>query len=356
MSESALSQEELDALMSGGDIGDEPAGGGSEEDRKALENFLTGSTAMLSSNFAQLTIPDASLKGPTASFTNRDTILGELPIVVVVVKADFSSGFPGEHMFVMAEDTAKSVVGLMTHEEDVDLDEHNLSVVSEMVSNLVGTQITALSKQTGNQSLASIAPEATKVPKALVAFPTGDFLNAEYQLDLGDGNIRQLWEVYSLSVTEAVAYALNNDAKAAPSAPPQGASRGAASSGAQASGGGKSAMGAMNVSGSANVQAVQFPSLTPHITAQEQGNISLIMDVFMEMTVELGRTRKLIKEILGMGEGTVIELDKLAGEPVDILVNHKLIAKGEVVVIDENFGVRVTEIVSPQERVRDMTY
>jgi len=104
-----------------------------------------------------------------------------------------------------------------------------------------------------------------------------------------------------------------------------------------------------------NVQSVQFPSLMPRPTAQEAGNIGLIMDVFMEMTVELGRTRKLIKEILGMGEGTIIELDKLAGEPVDILVNHKLIAKGEVVVIDENFGVRVTEIVSPMERMNDMS-
>jgi flagellar motor switch protein FliN/FliY len=103
-----------------------------------------------------------------------------------------------------------------------------------------------------------------------------------------------------------------------------------------------------------NVQSVQFPNLMPQPTAQEAGNIGLIMDVYMEMTVELGRTRKLIKEILGMGEGTIIELDKLAGEPVDILVNHKLIAKGEVVVIDENFGVRVTEIVSPMERMSDL--
>jgi len=103
-----------------------------------------------------------------------------------------------------------------------------------------------------------------------------------------------------------------------------------------------------------NVQAVQFPNLMPRNAPQEAGNISLIMDVFMEMTVELGRTRKLIKEILSMGEGTIIELDKLAGEPVDILVNHKLIAKGEVVVIDENFGVRVTEIVSPLERMNDL--
>jgi flagellar motor switch protein FliN/FliY len=94
--------------------------------------------------------------------------------------------------------------------------------------------------------------------------------------------------------------------------------------------------------------------MPPRPGVQESGNISLIMDVYMEMTVELGRTRKLIKEILGMGEGTIIELDKLAGEPVDILVNHKLIAKGEVVVIDENFGVRVTEIVSPMERMSEI--
>ena len=91
------------------------------------------------------------------------------------------------------------------------------------------------------------------------------------------------------------------------------------------------------------------------MNASEQGNISLIMDVNMEMTVELGRTKKSIKDILGMGEGTIIELDKLAGEPVDILVNHKPIAKGEVVVIDENFGVRVTEILSPMERVNELS-
>jgi flagellar motor switch protein FliN/FliY len=113
--------------------------------------------------------------------------------------------------------------------------------------------------------------------------------------------------------------------------------------------------GMMGMGQPANVQSVQFPSLMPsRASPQETGNIGLIMDVSMEMTVELGRTRKLIKEILGMGEGTIIELDKLAGEPVDILVNHKLIAKGEVVVIDENFGVRVTEIVSPMERINEM--
>ena len=113
-------------------------------------------------------------------------------------------------------------------------------------------------------------------------------------------------------------------------------------------------MGQVSGMNTPNVQSIQFPNLMGGSASTEQGNIGLIMDVFMEMTVELGRTKKQIKEILGMGEGTIIELDKLAGEPVDILVNHKPIAKGEVVVIDENFGVRVTEILSPMERVSDI--
>jgi len=101
-------------------------------------------------------------------------------------------------------------------------------------------------------------------------------------------------------------------------------------------------MGAMTP----NVQSVQYPDFTQSLNPNQQRNISLLMDVSMEMTVELGRTKWLIKDILGMGEGTIIELDKLAGEPVDILVNNNPIARGEVVVIDENFGVRVTEIIS----------
>ena len=81
------------------------------------------------------------------------------------------------------------------------------------------------------------------------------------------------------------------------------------------------------------------------------GNIGLLMDVTITVTVELGRARLSIKEILSLGEGSIIELQKLAGEPVDLLVNGKLIAKGEVVVIDENFGVRVTDIINPMDRL-----
>jgi len=84
---------------------------------------------------------------------------------------------------------------------------------------------------------------------------------------------------------------------------------------------------------------------------QQKENIGIIMDVPLEVTVELGRTRKKIKEILEFSPGSIIELDKLAGEPIDILVNGKFVAKGEVVVIDENFGIRITDIIGVEERI-----
>jgi len=239
-------------------------------------------------------------------------------------------------------------------------------VVGEVISQLVGTLITDLTKKTNNKSIAAMAPEAANVKKAVAALPAGDFLGALYPLDLGDGKSHQIWEVYGSSVTSDIARALNGDAGMGAmdmggmsmpgmSMPGMGMpNMGAPMQGMPGMGMGGMGMGGMSMGSPTNVQAVQFPNLMQRTMPQEPGNISLIMDVFMEMTVELGRTKKLIKEILSMGEGTIIELDKLAGEPVDILVNHKLIAKGEVVVIDENFGVRVTEIVSPLERMNEL--
>lgn len=103
-----------------------------------------------------------------------------------------------------------------------------------------------------------------------------------------------------------------------------------------------------------NVQSAQFGSLSAGAFSGDDTNLNLLLDIPLKVTVELGRTKKLIKEILEFSQGSIIELDKLAGEPVDILVNNKLIAKGEVVVIDENFGVRVTDIVSQMDRIQKL--
>jgi flagellar motor switch protein FliN/FliY len=301
-----------------------------------------------------MTGAEVSVTGPQVSFTNRDALLEQLPDTVTAIKVDFSSGFPGEHSFLIPEDTAKSIAGLMTKEENITLDEMAMSVIGEAIGTIVGAQITALTGKTGNKSIANIPPEAANGPKAVAALPAGDFIAARYNLDLGDGQPHSLWEIYGPGVSADIAQALSGgQAAMGGGARPAAAMGGMGGAPGMMGGNMGSSMG--GIGQPANVQPVQFSNLIPQATPQEQGNIGLIMDVFMEMTVELGRTRKLIKEILGMGEGTIIELDKLAGEPVDILVNHKLIAKGEVVVIDENFGVRVTEIVATIERMSDLT-
>jgi len=88
---------------------------------------------------------------------------------------------------------------------------------------------------------------------------------------------------------------------------------------------------------------------------RQDGNIDLLLDVKLPISIELGRTEMLVKEILECGPGTVIELNKLAGEPVDVFVNGRMVAQGEVVVVDEHFGVRVTNLLSPQDRVRSLS-
>ncbi|MDG0871145.1 flagellar motor switch phosphatase FliY [Paenibacillus thiaminolyticus] len=104
-----------------------------------------------------------------------------------------------------------------------------------------------------------------------------------------------------------------------------------------------------------NVQPVQFANFQPGSYVQhDESNLNLLLDIPLKVTVELGRTHKQIKDILELSQGSIIELDKLAGEPVDILVNNKLIAKGEVVVIDENFGVRVTDIINQWDRIQKL--
>lgn len=96
------------------------------------------------------------------------------------------------------------------------------------------------------------------------------------------------------------------------------------------------------------LQSSQYPS------SEGRGNLKLIMDVPLQVTVELGSTKMRIKEILDLGVGSVIELDKLASDPVDVYVNGRLIARGEVVVIDETFGIKITDIVSPVERINNL--
>lgn len=102
---------------------------------------------------------------------------------------------------------------------------------------------------------------------------------------------------------------------------------------------------------SATIQPIFFEELTEDFAANQKENMNLLMDLQLQVSVELGKVKKPIKDILQFTQGTIVELDRLAGENVDVLVSGKIIAKGEVVVVDQNFGVRITKIVLPEKRV-----
>jgi flagellar motor switch protein FliN/FliY len=104
----------------------------------------------------------------------------------------------------------------------------------------------------------------------------------------------------------------------------------------------------------AEAQAAQFGELRDEKKSGGEKDIDFLLDIPLDVSVELGRTRMLIKDLLQLGQGSVVELEKLAGEPMEILVNNKLVARGEVVVVNEKFGVRLTDIISPVERIRQL--
>ena len=365
MSDGSLSQDEIDALLQGSgnmDFG-EPANTNQSLSPEQIAGFrqIIGQTVDgQTSNLSMILSGDASI-----SIQNIEAITGEAlstRLAGNVVKVDYNlkEGIAGRHMYILSEEDALALAGAMMGLDEIELDDAALNALQEAFSQVSGPVLNALGEKAGTTVMPEPA-EATQTDIGSAGLPQPDFLAVTYSLSVS-GNEATVVEVFESSIVQELIQGAGGQAEdpmaglAAMAQQPQQQQQGGGLGGMDLSGLGQPQQpnqgGGMSGPG---VQSVQFPNLPQGGQSQEQGNIGLLMDVYMEMTVELGRTRKLIKEILGMGEGTIIELDKLAGEPVDILVNHKLIAKGEVVVIDENFGVRVTEIVSPMERVSNMT-
>ena len=395
MSDGVISQDEIDALLSGVPMDGLNASGQVSVapsvtiDAATLTKFAGDLKDPLVENLKQMTGVEVSAGSPTAEGASRDQFLAKLPEMVIATTADFSNTLKGDHLYVISTECAQKLVSLVNKEENAALDDMAMSVINETLSTHTNDEITALDKTGKLGGLACNPAESINVPKAMVRIPQNTFALFTYPLTI-DGQAYTLWEAIGGEAANSIASALGGGAPAAPAggalnaadmaalggmaggaaAPMGGAPMGGMPMGGMAMGGapmggmGMPMGGGMQMGGMApmggmmgtppNVQSLQYPNLMGGGAPADQGNIGLLMDVYMEMTVELGRTKKPIKEILGFGEGTIIELDKLAGEPVDILVNHKPIAKGEVVVIDENFGVRITEILSPQERVSEL--
>ncbi|MCD6121420.1 MAG: flagellar motor switch phosphatase FliY [Spirochaetales bacterium] len=383
MSDGSLSQDEIDALLQGTDnIEMETAENApsplSNQEKTVFQNLLKDIVESQGSNLSILTGKTVTIGAPEIKLVSREQFIETLPEEIVDVKIDLTEGVVGDHSYFLTTESANTISSLMMGQTGNELDEAALSAVSEAVSQMTGSAATAIGNQIGRM-LKTSPPDLKKHEKSQARLPQGDVIvSVEYPFSIEGETPSKLYEVFALSAVKDIASLAGGASAEAQGAETMAADMpGAAASQPESGvsnapfpgnifgeqGGGMQqtfgqSVGGANIGPSANppnVQPVQFANLQPSAGSTEQGNIGLLMDVYMEMTVELGRTKKLIKDILGIGEGTIIELDKLAGEPVDILVNHKLIAKGEVVVIDENFGVRVTEIVSPMERMSDLS-
>lgn len=354
MGDGSLSQEEIEALLQGAD----DLGASFEAEVPAISDAEISTLRSIASEMARsmgitlstITAAKAELQVSSAEPISMSDYGSQFSGKLVQIIADYTGGVAGMHSYVMPQEAASQIAALLMAQEEGELTDMSLSALTEGFSQMSGAALNVLKEKAG-KDVKTVDLHALSLDSASeLSLPGGEFVRVRYNLT-SNGNSSFLDEIYELDVAKALTGAGPGTGAVAPSVAqlkPQGAGQYQAAR--QAPLFGVSAQPQPSV----GVQPVQFPGLTHAEHPGVTGNIGLLMDVSMQLTVELGRTKMLIKDILGMGEGTIVELDKLAGEPVDLLVNGKLIAKGEVVVIDENFGVRVTDIISPMERISNI--
>ncbi len=358
-----------------------------------VANISMGSSA---TTLYSLVNRKVNITTPVVDMATWDEIVNEYERPCVFIKIKYTEGLEGTNILILKEHDVKIITDLMmggegTNIEDTELSEMHLSAISEAMNQMMGASATSLSSMLGRMIDIS-PPEANLVDMAglekqedISSFLLGTFVRITFKMQIGDlvdSKIMQLYPIdfakslydFFMDSQEPVAPPEPEPAAPTMAAPSMGApstgqsmgapqmpppSMGAPMMGAPTMGmpgmdfsmGMQPQMGAAPQMGMAmpniNIQPASFTPFATDVNAmQSQENIALIKDVPLEVTVELGRTSKAISDILDFAPGTIIELDKIAGEPVDVLVNGKLVAKGEVVVIEENFGVRVTEIIN----------
>ncbi|WP_042160487.1 flagellar motor switch phosphatase FliY [Paenibacillus gorillae] len=399
-----LSQEEIDALL-------KQSSGESETEQPVAENavlsdFLTSIEQDALGEIGNITFGSAAtalstllgkkvdITTPEVTFIRRDQLSDEFPKPHVAVSVQYVDGFEGINSLVIKTKDAQVIADLMLGGEGEvtaqELNEIHISAVQEAMNQMMGSSATSMS--TIFNRFVNISPPGIDIldvdsGDGMGQLPPVDiFIKISFRLMIGDLIDSTIMQLLPVSFAKQMVSTLMGggaeepaSAPAPAAAPPspqqpvaqqqapaahtQGHMQAAAASQMQqppsyyempAQPQGPQTYGDPMNRG-VNVQPVQFANFNqqPYVNTDET-NLNLLLDIPLKVTVELGRTQKQIKDILELSQGSIIELDKLAGEPVDILVNNKLIAKGEVVVIDENFGVRVTDIVSQWDRIQKL--
>ena len=390
-----LTQEEIDALLNG--AASEPAASDSASNEEAssvlsddllssMEKDALGEIGNISMGSAATTLSvllghKVNITTPTVSVDTMSTIQNQYPMPYLVVEVGYVIGINGNNILAIQASDASIIADLMMGGDGLnpqeELNDIHMSAVGEAMNQMMGTVATSLSTMFNKKI--DISPPKVNLIDLGAEDKITDLVNNDepvvktsFRMEV-DGLIdSEIMQILPLDVAkEMVSFLMGGGAEAeaqeAPAAAPQYAAPPQPQYAAPTQQPQYTAppMGAQPVyappayannvvSSGVPVQNAQFAPLTNEPVEVNAANISLIQDVPLQVTVELGRTKKSIREILEFSTGSIIELDKLAGEPVDIHVNGQLTAKGEVVVIDENFGVRITEIVSPMERVQSL--
>lgn len=373
MNEGLLSQDEINALFN------------QMNDKRELsiDDFLSsmeqdalgeiGNIALGSSTTALSSLLNqrVEITTPTLAVIEQEKIEEVINEKHVAVHVDYTEGIRGKNLLMIKENDAKIIANLMMGGDgtalDPELSELHLSAVQEAMNQMMGSAATSMSTMFSQK--VDISPPTIDIlgfpPKKLEELDEEVILEISFRLKVGnliDSNMIQfiplsfgkdmIQKVLSISEQPAVRVAeaikpVNHVQEQTVTVQSVPASSYEGTSVTQST---------PNPPPSANVQKVEYAAFSDALsTSSHAGNIDMLFDIPLEITVELGRTKMQIRKILELGPGAVIQLDKLAGEPVDILANHKLVAKGEVVVIEENFGVRITDIISPIDRISKMS-
>ena len=383
-----LSQEEINALLN--DPGQ--SAGTSDEYLTDDEKDAIGEIANISMGTAATTLfslvnRKVEISTPVVSSCTWNEIVHSYEKPCVFIRIAYTVGLDGSNLLVLKEHDVKVITDLMMGGDgtntDGELGELHLSAISEAMNQMMGSSATSLSSMLNR--MIDISPPISDLvdlqedfdESSIDQFLTKPFVKISFKMEIGDLVDSEIMQLYPFSFAKEMCQGVSQNmeietdqtsASAPQPAPqPQMEPQMATPTGTMDAGMGQPMMGqpmmgqpmmgqpmmGQPMMGQpVNVQQAQFTNFTgTPLNAYQPENIDLIMDVPLEVTVELGKTKKSISDILDFGPGKIIELDKIAGEPIDVLVNGKYVAKGEVVVIEESFGVRITEIINNGKQV-----
>lgn len=390
-----LSQEEISALLN--DTGSENATQNTsltDNEKDAIGEIANISMGTAATTLFSLVNRKVEISTPVVSLATWDDIVEAYERPCVFIRIAYTVGLDGNNLLILKENDVKIITDLMMGGDgtntDGELGELHLSAICEAMNQMMGSAATSLSSML-NKTIDISPPHADLIDLqenvdegTIDEFLKNPFVKISFKMEIGDLVNSTIMQLYPISFAKEMCASITQnmeqdaaenasatpqpEAKPEPQPTPQPAPQqtmqsqpmmdqgmmGQAMQGQPMMGQpmqgqpmmGQPMMSQPMMGQPVNVQPAQFQPFMGDLSAAfQKENIDLIMDVPLEVTVELGRTSKSIQEILDFAPGTIIELNKIAGEPIDVLVNGKYVAKGEVVVIEESFGVRITEII-----------